>query len=82
MSKCREAFEELYGKQELVRSITNPEFYADFEVTRAWRYWQAAWNARGKVDAEICRNRIGPLDTAFDVEARACAEAIEQEIEK
>ena len=45
MSKCREAFEELYGKQELVRSITNPEFYADFEVTRAWRYWQAAWNA-------------------------------------
>ena len=48
MSKCREAFEELYGKQELVRSITNPEFYADFEVTRAWRYWQAAWNAATK----------------------------------
>ncbi len=45
MSKCREAFEDLYDKQDLVRSIANPEFYADLEVTRAWRYWQAAWNA-------------------------------------
>ena len=70
MSKCREAYEKQYGED------FNPDHSPVASV------WQAAWNARGKVDAEICRNRIGPLDTAFDVEARACAEAIEQEIEK
>ena len=80
MSKCLEEFERLYGKQTLDKTMQG--HYLDLEVARAWRYWKAAWNARGKVDAEICRNRIGPLDTAFDVEARACAEAIEQEIEK
>ena len=74
MSKCREAFEELYGKQELVRSITNPESYADFEVARAWRYWQAAWNARGEVDVEICREEI----PQHVLRANVC-EAIEQE---
>ena len=80
MSKCREAFEELYGKQELVRSITNPEFYADFEVTRAWRYWQAAWNAATQNAVEVCRE----LKMGFDTRRNGydCAVRIEKEIEK
>lgn len=66
MNKCKEAYETLFAEP----------WMQDRERSNLW---QAAWNARGKVDAEICRNRIGPLDTAFDVEARACAEAIEKE---
>ena len=71
MSKCREEFEKWFSEKNCVGS-----------TNLVGAIWQAAWNARGKVDAEICRNRIGPLDTAFDVEARSCAEAIEQENEK
>lgn len=79
MSKCREAFEELYGKQELVRSITNPEFYADFEVTRAWRYWQAAWNAATQNAVEICEGQMTGVNPVGDMAREECAEAIERE---
>ena len=60
MSKCREAFESYCEEIEIETSLQN------------WTRWQAAWNARGKVDAEICRERGN----------HASAEVIEKENEK
>lgn len=72
MSKCREAFEQWCAE-------------GDHEPTmQRWHGWQSAWNARGKVDAEICKTiahseaaqRSGVI-SAFD-----CAEAIKKENEQ
>lgn len=65
MSKSREVY--------VAHCANDEQFHTPYD------WWQAAWNAAMKNAAEICRNRIGPLDTTFDIEARACAEAIEQE---
>ena len=59
MSKCREAFEQWL-------CTTASQSPVDI--------WQAAWNARGKVDAEICRT-----EGFGSMEARNIYRAIEQE---
>ena len=72
MSKCREAYEAQYPYP-----YTNR---LDYET------WQTAWNARGKLDAEICRTSGNPHQLQSIAEsvwtlatAQHCAEAIEQE---
>lgn len=70
MSKCREEFISKTG-------------YTPEEYELAWYHWQAAWNARGKVDAEICKT-IAHSDAAQQIgviSAFDCAKAIEQENE-
>lgn len=77
MSKCLDEFIKHHG-------LPPESLHED-----AWKDWQAAWNARGKVDAGICRSKNpNPdqwSDTSEYVEKRvvlACAEAIEQEDEQ
>lgn len=62
MSKCREEFEKL------AKANWKPN---DLDCL----LWKAAWNARGKVDAGICRSKDVINSEAF-------AQAIEQENEK
>ena len=64
MSKCREAYEKQYGED------FNPDHSPVASV------WQAAWNARGRVDAALC---AGLSD---ECSAYNCVKAIEQEDEK
>ena len=64
MSKCRDEFEKWFSEKNCVGS-----------TNLVGAIWQAAWNTRGKVDAEICRK----LDIAFDDDVGI---AIEQEDEK
>jgi len=77
MNKCQEEFLAQYKISNIKMDLSDPLN----PCHSVWRAWQAAWNARGKVDAEICRDRIGPLSTPYDIEARECAEAIEKEDE-
>lgn len=60
MSKCREELDKWF----------NANAYGSQKL--AARIWQAAWNARGKVDAEICEKEMQLV----------LADAIEQEDEK
>ena len=63
MSKCREAFEQWCAE-------------GDHEPTmQRWHGWQSAWNARGKVDAEICAAKCHTI-------ADECAEDIAKENEQ
>lgn len=65
MSKCRESFISYYGDD--IGDLT----YKD---------WQAAWNARGKVDAEIARTPVtGEQDDITMAAKDRISEAIEQE---
>lgn len=73
MSKCKEAYEFCFG-------VTWDE------GSPHCNDWQAAWNARGKVDAEICRAVGNPYQSQSTEEsvwttatANHCANAIEQE---
>lgn len=77
MSKCREEFEKHFGDDAFLPSL------------ESWHCWKDAWNARGKVDAEICRShaerhaKIAPRNSILPKRAlQSCAEAIEQENEK
>jgi len=79
MSKCREEFERLYGKQTLDKTMQG--HYLDLEVARAWRYWKAAWNARGTVDGDACEMLRCMHEDGSGMLA-ACLDAIEQENEK
>lgn len=82
MSKCREAFEKLYSKP-LLKFCSVSQPYVDPEVERAWRYHKHAWNARGKVDAEIARTPVAGEQDDITMEAKdRVAEAIEKENEK
>lgn len=63
MSKCREEFEKWFSEKNCVGS-----------TNLVGAIWQAAWNARGKVDAEICRT-----EGFGSMEARNIYRAIEQE---
>lgn len=68
MSKCREEFDKL-TPEDLCNS--------------PWFIYQAAWNARGKRDAEICRDWGNARKDNYGGNAlRNYAEAIEQENEK
>lgn len=71
MSKCVEAFKAEFGY----------EFHHAPAIVR--QAWQAAWNARGKVDAEICRE-AGKEFTKPDYKATylLCASVIEKENEQ
>lgn len=62
MDKAREAFEAWFSGFECDK---------DFPLM----VWQAAWEARGKHDAEICRKVKTPL---LDVTCEQCAQAIEE----
>lgn len=66
MSKCREEFNEWI----IGRSCTFNEV------------WQAAWNARGKVDAEIAYETLDDPYLSGHGYATNVKEAIEQENEK
>ena len=83
MSKCREEFEKQFDYDK----------FGNFH----FHVWQVAWNARGKVDTEICLGRADQYATAAESaeyirdadvwahkqnEAEDCAEAIEQEDER
>lgn len=83
MSKCREEFEKLYSTP---LEKTAQSHYCDLEVSRAWRYWQAAWNARGKVDTNVCialRDKAAKNAAMEYAQAyKYAAEYVEQENEK
>lgn len=68
MSKCREEFEKHFGNDAFPPSLED------------WHCWKAAWNIRGKVDAEICESFMTMQDDAHISDI--IAEAIEQEDEK
>ena len=77
MSKCREAFEkavvEHIGPEALAHGTMS--IYQAAEIM-----WKAAWNARGKVDAEIARTPVnGEQDDITMAAKDRIAEAIEKE---
>lgn len=89
MSKCREAFLSKYKISNIKMDLSEP--LNPFHTS--WVAWQAAWNARGKVDASICLEvkeypaghggmweGYGPVKATRS--GKECAEAIEQENEK
>jgi hypothetical protein len=75
MSKCKEAYETLFAEPWM------------HERERS-NLWQAAWNARGKVDVEICLSYqsserfLSDYDQGIYYARNECAENIEQENEK
>lgn len=72
MSKCREAFK-AHCKERMIDLESHYAIDLYFD-------WQAAWNARGKVDAEIARTPVnGEQDDITMAAKDRIAEAIEQE---
>jgi hypothetical protein len=70
MSKCKEAYETLFAEPWM------------HERERS-NLWQAAWNARGKVDVEICKEQSIRFAEAMNGKATygavKCEIAIKQE---
>ena len=82
MSKCREEFLR-WLKTATLKVARAPDggcYWTDIEHERS--LWQAARNARGKADAEICREQRADTDDedaiGWNTACTECAEAIEQ----
>lgn len=87
MSKCREAFE---AECERLGLRTEKHWYDCGSQTKfvypeeMYPLFKAAWNVRGKVDAEICQSEIdsGLFTPHQQYAAAACRNSIEQENEQ